>query len=78
MELQNAVFKYDGQITNMYVVNRAGYETCTPNDGAKEYSSGNDRIQLPYGYSYYIGTYTPEDCSAGLKMAIKALAPPPV
>ncbi|EOA37394.1 hypothetical protein CARUB_v10011266mg [Capsella rubella] len=69
------VFKYDDQRSNVVVVNRIGYETCTANEGAVEYSSGNDRIQLHYGYNYFIGTYTPEDCSTGLKMAIKALAP---
>ncbi|VVA94434.1 unnamed protein product [Arabis nemorensis] len=69
------VFKYDGQESNLWVVNRTGYETCTPNDGAKEYDSGNDRIRLPYGMSYYIGVFYQPDCSAGLKMAVKALAP---
>ncbi|ESQ28487.1 hypothetical protein EUTSA_v10019549mg [Eutrema salsugineum] len=68
------VFKYDDLTSNMVVVNRTGYENCMANDGSKEYDSGNDRIQLPYGDSYYIGTYNPYDCAAGLKMAIKALA----
>lgn len=70
-----AEFKYDYQITNLMVVNRTGYETCKANDGAKEYESGDDKIKLSFGDNYFIGTYTPEDCSAGLKMAIKALAP---
>ncbi|VVA94432.1 unnamed protein product [Arabis nemorensis] len=69
------VFKYNYEENGVWVVNRTGYETCTANDGAKEYNSGNDRIQLPYGYSYYIGIFNPLDCSAGLKMAVKALAP---
>ncbi|CAL9215380.1 unnamed protein product [Arabidopsis halleri] len=68
-------FKYDDQRFNLIVVNRTGYETCEANVGAIEYSSGDDKIQLHYGYNYFIGTYTPEDCSTGLKMAIKALAP---
>ncbi|CAH2066045.1 unnamed protein product [Thlaspi arvense] len=69
------VFKYDYQISNLVVVSRIGYETCIPNAGSKEYESGNDRIQLPYGDSYYIGTYNEYDCANGEKMAIKALAP---
>ncbi|KAL1224074.1 Early nodulin-like protein 22 [Cardamine amara subsp. amara] len=69
-------FKYDYQISNVMVVNETGYDTCKANDEAEEYSSGDDKIQLPFGYSYYIGTFIPEDCSAGLKMAINALAPP--
>ncbi|CAH2066043.1 unnamed protein product [Thlaspi arvense] len=69
------VFKYDDDVSRVVVVNRTGYETCIPNAGSKEYESGNDRIQLPYGYSYYIGTYNEYDCAAGEKMAIKALAP---
>ncbi|KAG7646686.1 Phytocyanin domain [Arabidopsis thaliana x Arabidopsis arenosa] len=68
-------FKYDYQRFNLIVVNRTGYETCEANVGAVEYSSGDDKIQLHYGYNYFIGTYTPEDCTTGLKMAIKALAP---
>ncbi|XP_010537537.1 PREDICTED: basic blue protein [Tarenaya hassleriana] len=70
------VFKYDPQDSNVMVVNRTAYETCRPNDGAREFDSGNDRIQLNYGYNYFIGTYNEYDCGAGLKMAIRALASP--
>ncbi|XP_010476944.1 PREDICTED: basic blue protein-like [Camelina sativa] len=66
-------FKYDYQRFNMVVVNRTGYETCQANDGAEEYYSGDDKIQLHYGYNYFIGTYTPEDCTTGLKLAVNAL-----
>lgn len=65
-------FKYDYRTSNLMVVNRTGYETCIANENAKEYRSGDDRISLPYGLSYYIGTADPYDCSAGLKMAIRA------
>ncbi|CAN6851671.1 unnamed protein product [Brassica oleracea] len=67
-------FKYDYLTSNVMVVNRTGYETCIANEGAKEYTSGDDRISLPYGLSYYIGTYDASDCSAGLKMAIRAIS----
>ncbi|KAF8089779.1 hypothetical protein N665_0497s0020 [Sinapis alba] len=66
------VFKYDYLTSNLMVVNRTGYETCIPNEDAKEYTSGDDRISLPYGLSYYVGTYDAADCSAGLRMAIRA------
>lgn len=59
----------------MLVVDQTGYETCIPNDGATEYSSGEDKIQVAYGGNYFIGTYSPVDCSAGMKMEINALAP---
>ncbi|CAH8382798.1 unnamed protein product [Eruca vesicaria subsp. sativa] len=65
-------FKYDLYSSNVMVVNRTGYETCIPNENAEEHRTGDDRIQLPYGLSYYIGTADAADCSAGLKMAIKA------
>ncbi|CAH2066041.1 unnamed protein product [Thlaspi arvense] len=57
------VFRYDNKISNLVVVNQPGYETCTANSGSRVYNSGNDRIQLPYGRSYYIGTKKPTDCS---------------
>ncbi|CAN8243848.1 unnamed protein product [Cochlearia groenlandica] len=69
------VFKYDAGDANLMVVNRTGYETCIPNKGAIEYTLGEDKITLPYGLSYYIGTYFAPDCSAGMKLAIRALAP---
>ncbi|KAL0731233.1 hypothetical protein Bca4012_027327 [Brassica carinata] len=65
-------FKYNYLTSNLVVVNRTGYETCIANENAKEYTSGDDRISLPYGLSYYIGTFDANDCSAGLKMAIRA------
>ncbi|XP_010534192.1 PREDICTED: basic blue protein-like [Tarenaya hassleriana] len=69
------VFNYDYQRSNVYVVNQTAYETCIPNEGATLYESGHDKIQLVFGDNYFIGAYYPEDCAAGLKMAVNALAP---
>lgn len=68
------MFRYNDDYANVWVVNRTGYETCIPNDGAILYDSGEDKIQLVYGGNYFIGIYNPVDCSAGMKMAINALS----
>ncbi|KFK41963.1 hypothetical protein AALP_AA2G194700 [Arabis alpina] len=70
------VFKYDYQDGNLWVVNSTGYETCTANEGAKLYESGYEKIQLPCGFSYYIGIYDPADCSAGTSSPSPPPTPP--
>ncbi|XP_022762096.1 basic blue protein-like [Durio zibethinus] len=69
------VFKYDEQF-NVAVVNQTGYDSCTVNDGAKVYDSGNTEIQLAFGANYFIDSAA-DVCAAGMKMFINATAPPP-
>ncbi|XVE94035.1 hypothetical protein REPUB_Repub01dG0245500 [Reevesia pubescens] len=68
------VFKYDDRF-NVVIVNEEGYDSCTVNDGAKEFNSGNDKIQLAFGSNYFIDSEA-DVCAAGLKMAINATTPP--
>ncbi|XP_022748593.1 basic blue protein-like [Durio zibethinus] len=70
------VFKYDDQRFNVAVVNQEGHDSCTLNDGAKVFDSGNTNISLVFGANYFIDS-APEICAAGMKMAINATAPPP-
>ncbi|XWS55218.1 hypothetical protein CRYUN_Cryun10bG0155900 [Craigia yunnanensis] len=70
------VFKYDDQMFDVAVVNQTGHDSCTVNDGAKVYNSGNTNIHLVFGANYFIDSAV-DVCAAGLKMAINATAPPP-
>ncbi|ESQ35019.1 hypothetical protein EUTSA_v10009632mg [Eutrema salsugineum] len=69
------VFKYNNSRFNLMLVNQTGYDMCTPNDGALEFKSGEDKINLPYGGSYFIGTRNPTDCFSGMKLQVNGLAP---
>ncbi|XP_022748876.1 basic blue protein-like [Durio zibethinus] len=70
------VFKYDAQRFDVAVVNQEGHDSCTVNDGAKVFNSGNTKISLVFGANYFIDS-APDVCAAGMKMAINATAPPP-
>ncbi|MBA0777523.1 hypothetical protein Gotri_005534 [Gossypium trilobum] len=74
--LDMEVFTYDGQQFDVAVVNQTGHDSCTLNEGAKVFHSGNDKIQLAFGANYFIDTVA-DLCAAGMKMAINATAPPP-
>ncbi|XVE94034.1 hypothetical protein REPUB_Repub01dG0245400 [Reevesia pubescens] len=69
------VFKYDDQMFDVVEVNQTGHDSCTVNDGAKVFESGNDKIQLAFGANYFIDS-TADVCAAGMKMAINATSPP--
>ncbi|MBA0568060.1 hypothetical protein Golob_005577 [Gossypium lobatum] len=70
------VFTYDDQQFDVAVVNQTGHDSCTLNEGAKVFHSGNDKIQLAFGANYFIDTVA-DLCAIGMKMAINATAPPP-
>ncbi|KAK6284879.1 hypothetical protein POUND7_003831 [Theobroma cacao] len=70
-------FIYDEQLFNVVVVDKKGHDTCTANDGAMEFDSGDDKIPLAFGANYFICNTQPDLCAAGFKMAINATAPPP-
>ncbi|XP_021298444.1 basic blue protein-like [Herrania umbratica] len=70
-------FIYDDQLFNVVVVDKKGHDTCTVNDGATEFDSGDDKIPLAFGANYFICSTRSDLCAAGMKMAINATAPPP-
>ncbi|XP_021287094.1 basic blue protein-like [Herrania umbratica] len=70
-------FIYDRVLFNVVVVNQTGHDTCTVNDGATEFTSGDDKIPLAFGANYFICSKEPGACAGGMKMAINATAPPP-
>ncbi|GJM90777.1 hypothetical protein PR202_ga07088 [Eleusine coracana subsp. coracana] len=65
------VFKYASSVHNVVEVNKAGYDSCSPGAGARTYSSGNDRITLPSGTSYFICSF-PGHCKNGMKISVTA------
>ncbi|KAK6240585.1 Phytocyanin domain - like 10 [Theobroma cacao] len=70
-------FIYDREDFNVVVVNQTGHDTCTVNDGATEFNSGDDKIPLIFGANYFICSKKEGACAVGMKMAINATAPPP-
>ncbi|XVF68114.1 hypothetical protein PTKIN_Ptkin10aG0177000 [Pterospermum kingtungense] len=68
-------FKYDRGF-DVSVVNKEGHDNCFVNAEAKQFSTGDDKIQLAFGANYFIDS-KPALCAAGMKMAINATAPPP-
>ncbi|KAK6232167.1 Phytocyanin domain - like 10 [Theobroma cacao] len=70
-------FIYDEQLFNVVVVDKNGHDTCTVNDGAMEFDSGDDKIPLAFGANYFICSTQPDLCAAIIKMAINATTPPP-
>ncbi|KAK6244203.1 hypothetical protein QUC31_010612 [Theobroma cacao] len=70
-------FIYDEQLFNVVVVDKKGHDTCTVNDGAMEFDSGDDKIPLAFGANYFICSTQPDLCAAIIKMAINATTPPP-
>ncbi|CAL9119934.1 unnamed protein product [Musa textilis] len=65
------VFKYDKGAHNVVVVDADGYNSCTAKSGSKTYTSGNDKITLAKGTSYFICSY-PGHCDAGMKIKVVA------
>ncbi|XWS55217.1 hypothetical protein CRYUN_Cryun10bG0155800 [Craigia yunnanensis] len=72
----HAVFNFDDQRFDVAIVNKAGFDSCTVNDGAKVFDSGNETIPLVLGPNYFIDSVA-DVYAAGLKMVIDATAPPP-
>ncbi|XP_077234556.1 basic blue protein-like [Tasmannia lanceolata] len=65
------VFKYSPAIHNLVTVNSIGYNGCTTPRGSKVFTSGNDRITLARGQSFFICS-VPGHCSGGMKIAVNA------
>ncbi|RWW22715.1 hypothetical protein BHE74_00043069 [Ensete ventricosum] len=67
----HAVFKYGQGAHNVVVVDADGYNSCKAKSGSKTYTSGNDKITLAKGTSYFICSF-PGHCDAGMKIKIVA------
>ena len=63
------VFKYGQGAHNVVVVDAQGYDSCTAKSGSKTYTSGNDKITLAKGTSYFICSY-PGHCDGGMKIKV--------
>ncbi|CAL9094459.1 unnamed protein product [Musa hybrid cultivar] len=63
------VFKYGQGAHNVAVVDAQGYDSCTAKSGSKTYTSGNDKITLAKGTSYFICSY-PGHCDGGMKIKV--------
>ncbi|CAN4110647.1 unnamed protein product [Withania somnifera] len=63
-------FKYPAGVHNVVKVNKAGYDSCN-GAGGQVSSSGDDKITLAKGTTYFICTIGPH-CSNGVKVAITA------
>ncbi|KAL5207072.1 hypothetical protein ABZP36_031507 [Zizania latifolia] len=64
-------FKYDAQMHNVVQVDQAGYDACAAGAGSKTFSSGDDKIALAAGRSFFICSF-PGHCAAGMKIAVAA------
>ncbi|KAL6001591.1 hypothetical protein ACLOJK_007329 [Asimina triloba] len=65
------VFKYAKASHNVVAVNANGYKGCSTPSGAKVSQTGNDRITLARGPSYFICNF-PGHCEGGMKIAVTA------
>ncbi|KAK1265931.1 hypothetical protein QJS04_geneDACA014563 [Acorus gramineus] len=65
------VFKYNPSVHNVVAVDGRSYSSCGTPRGAKIYKSGNDRITLARGTSYFICNL-PGHCQSGMKIAVTA------
>uniref|UniRef100_A0ACD5ZJK8 Uncharacterized protein n=1 Tax=Avena sativa TaxID=4498 RepID=A0ACD5ZJK8_AVESA len=63
------VFKYDPNAHNVVEVDEADYNSCTAAADAKTYTSGNDKITLSGGKTFYICSF-PGHCENGMKIAV--------
>ncbi|XAR53123.1 hypothetical protein NMG60_11021536 [Bertholletia excelsa] len=66
------VFKYDQGEHNVVLVDKAGYDSCTPAPGAKVLDSGDDKVTLAAGPNYFLCSF-PQHCQpGGMKIAVTA------
>ncbi|KAJ8528399.1 hypothetical protein K7X08_022091 [Anisodus acutangulus] len=63
-------FKYPVGMHNVVKVSKAGYDSCD-GTGGQVFSSGDDKVTLEYGTSYFICTIGPH-CSNGVKAGVTA------
>ncbi|PHU20220.1 Chemocyanin [Capsicum chinense] len=63
-------FKYPVGVHNVVKVDKAGFDSCS-GAGGQVFSSGDDKITLAQGTSYFICTIGPH-CANGVKAAVTA------
>ncbi|XP_060169235.1 basic blue protein-like [Lycium barbarum] len=63
-------FKYTPGVHNVVKVSKAGYDSCD-GSGGQVFNSGDDKVALAQGLSYFICTIGPH-CSNGVKAAVTA------
>ncbi|XP_010548684.1 PREDICTED: basic blue protein-like [Tarenaya hassleriana] len=64
-------FKYDVTMHSVVEVGKSDYESCNIPSDATTYNSGDDKITLSNGTSYFVCGF-PGHCAAGMKIAITA------
>ncbi|XP_074585422.1 chemocyanin-like [Curcuma longa] len=65
------VFRYNPSVHNVVAVSAAGYNSCSAPSGSRVFTSGNDRITLGRGTSYFICSFAGH-CRSGMKIAVTA------
>ncbi|XP_074556831.1 basic blue protein-like [Curcuma longa] len=65
------VFRYSPSMHNVATVSASGYNSCSAPRGSRTFNSGNDRITLGRGTSYFLCTVSGH-CQAGMKIAVTA------
>uniref|UniRef100_A0A0E0P941 Phytocyanin domain-containing protein n=1 Tax=Oryza rufipogon TaxID=4529 RepID=A0A0E0P941_ORYRU len=66
------VFSYDASAHNVVVVGDVDYALCRAPANATAYGSGDDRVALPPGVTFFVSGF-PGDCDKGMmKIAITA------
>ncbi|KAG6513890.1 hypothetical protein ZIOFF_024227 [Zingiber officinale] len=65
------VFRYSPSVHNVVTVSASGYNSCSVPIGARTLRSGNDRITLGRGTSYFICGVSGH-CQSGMKIAVTA------
>ncbi|KAG6519358.1 hypothetical protein ZIOFF_022851 [Zingiber officinale] len=65
------VFRYNPSVHNVVAVSAGGYSSCSAPRGSRVFTSGNDRITLGRGTSYFICSFAGH-CKSGMKIAVTA------
>ncbi|XP_039832657.1 basic blue protein-like [Panicum virgatum] len=65
------VFRYVPWIHNVVAVDEDGYNGCTTPPGSRTYTSGNDRVTLARGDTFFLCTRYGH-CNLGMKLVVYA------
>ncbi|KAI6682656.1 hypothetical protein NL676_036537 [Syzygium grande] len=72
----HAVFNYDPSLHNVVSVDLDSYDTCTLGESPKIYESGNDRVVLEKGNSFFFSSKG-RGCDNKMKIEVQAWDFPP-
>ncbi|XP_030535579.2 basic blue protein-like [Rhodamnia argentea] len=70
------IFKYDPLLHNVVAVDLDSYDTCTLGEKYKMYDTGNDRVVLEKGNSFFFSSED-GDCDKKMKIEVHAWDFPP-